>query len=105
MAWFSRDALHWGALTVVMLITNVTSTVSGMAVDSLMAHSTADERAAGRLVPGRQPGRRRAGRWPGPVAGAGLAGLGAGLGLGDGRAVRAELRAAADPAGAGQDPA
>jgi hypothetical protein len=62
MAWFSRDALHWGALTVVMLITNVTSTVSGMSVDSLMAHSTADEEK-GRPPAGSRPATWAAGRW------------------------------------------
>jgi MFS family permease len=67
MAWFSRDALHWGALTVVMLITNVTSTVSGMAVDSLMAHSTADEEK------GRAAGWFQAGNLGGGALGGGLA--------------------------------
>jgi len=67
MAWFSRDALHWGALTVVMLITNITSTVSGMSVDSLMAHSTADEEK------GRAAGWFQAGNLGGGALGGGLA--------------------------------
>jgi len=67
MAWYGDDGRNLAGLTVAMLIANVTSTLSGMTVDSLMAHCTADE------AKGRAAGWFQAGNLGGGALGGGLA--------------------------------
>jgi MFS transporter, PAT family, beta-lactamase induction signal transducer AmpG len=67
MAFYAQDPGQWTALTVMMLAANVTSTLSGMSAESLMAHGTPDEQK------GRAAGWSQAGNLGGGALGGGLA--------------------------------
>lgn len=67
MGWFGSDGRALGVLTVVVVAANLASTVIGMAVESLMAHATPDEKK------GRAAGWFQAGNLGGGGIGGGLA--------------------------------
>jgi MFS family permease len=67
MGWFGSDGRSLGVLTVFVVAANFASTVIGMAVESLMAHSTPDEQK------GRAAGWFQAGNLGGGGIGGGLA--------------------------------
>ena len=67
MAWASQDEKQLALLTAVVLFVNFTSSLSSMAVDSLMAHSTAEHQK------GRAAGWFQTGNLGGGALGGGLA--------------------------------
>ena len=67
MGWLGADGRALGLLTVVVVLTNLATTVIGMAVESLMAHATPDE------AKGRAAGWFQAGNLGGGGLGGGLA--------------------------------
>lgn len=67
MGWLGSDGRALGLLTAVVLVANFATTVIGMAVESLMAHTTADE------AKGRAAGWFQAGNLGGGGVGGGLA--------------------------------